>query len=54
MMKCPVVNCPAALIKDAAAVNHQLFADGTQLQKSAPLSEVDSLTKELDACTDAI
>ena len=35
-------------------VNHQLFVDDTQLQKSAPLSEVTSLTKELDACTDDI
>ena len=36
------------------SVNHQLFADDTQLQKSAPLSEVTSLTKELNACTDDI
>ncbi len=28
-------------------VNHQLFADDTQLQKSAPLSEMTNLTKEL-------
>ena len=35
-------------------VNHQLFADDTQLQQSAPLSEVTSLTKELNACTDDI
>ena len=35
-------------------VNHQLFADDTQLQKSAPLSEVTNLTKELNACTDDI
>ena len=34
------------------SVNHQLFADDTQLQKSAPLNEVTSLTKELNACTD--
>ena len=33
------------------SVNHQLFADDTQLQKSAPLSEVTNLTKELDACS---
>jgi len=32
--------------------NHQLFADDAQLQKSAPLSEVTSLAKELYACTD--
>ena len=35
-------------------VNHQLFADDTQLQKSAPLSEVTNLIKELNACTDDI
>ena len=31
-----------------------VFADVTQLQKSAPLSEVTNLTKELNACTDDI
>ena len=36
------------------ASNHHLFADDTQLQKSAPLSEIDNLTKELCACTDDI
>ena len=36
------------------SVNNQLFADDTQLQKSAPLSEVNNLTKELSACTDNI
>ena len=36
------------------SVNHQLFADGTQLQKSAPLSEVTNLTEEPNACTDDI
>ena len=36
------------------SVNHQLFADDTQLQKSAPLSEVTNVTKELNACTDDI
>ena len=36
------------------SVNHQLFADDTQLQKSAPLSEVTNLTNELYACTDDI
>ena len=36
------------------SVNHQLFANDTQLQQSAPLSEVTNLTKELDACTDDI
>ena len=35
-------------------VNHQLFADDTQIQESAPLSEVTTLTKELNACTDDI
>ena len=36
------------------SVNHQFFADDTQLQKSAPHSEVTNLTKELNACTDDI
>ena len=36
------------------SVYHQLFADDTQLQKSAPLSEVTNLTKELSECTDDI
>ena len=36
------------------SIKHQLFADDTQLQKSAPLSEVTNLTKELNACTDDI
>ena len=36
------------------SVNHHLFADDTQLQKSAPLSEVTNLTKELSAYTDDI
>ena len=36
------------------SVNHQLFADDTQLQKSAPLSEVTNFTKELNACTEDI
>ena len=36
------------------SVNHQLFADDTQLQKSAPLNEMTVLTKELNACTDDI
>ena len=36
------------------SVNHQLIANDTQLQKSAPLSEVTNLTKELSACTDDI
>ena len=36
------------------SVNQWLFADDTQLQKSAPLSEVTNITKELNACTDNI
>ena len=36
------------------SVNHQLFADDTQLQKSAPLNEVNNFTKGLNACTDDI
>ena len=35
-------------------VNHQLFADDTHFPKSAPLSEVTNLTKELNACTDGV
>ena len=41
-------------IIDNHSVNHQLFTDDTQLQISAPLSEVTSRTKELNACTDDI
>ena len=36
------------------SVNRLLFVDDTQLQKSAPLSEVTHLTKELNACTDEL
>ena len=36
------------------SVNHHLFADDTQLQKSAPLGEVTNFIKELNACTDDI
>ena len=34
--------------------NHQLFADDTQLQKSAPPNDVQSLTHNLQSCTDDI
>ena len=36
------------------SVDHQLFADDTQLQKPAPPSEATNLTKELSACSDDI
>ena len=36
------------------SVNHQLFTNDTQLQKSTPLSEVTNLTKELNVFTDDI
>ena len=36
------------------SVSHQLFAGDTQLQKSATLSEVTNLTKQLNACADDI
>ena len=36
------------------SVNHLLFADDTQLQKSVPLKEVTNLTKELNPCTNDI
>ena len=32
------------------SVNHQLFADDTQLQKSAPFNKVTNFTKELSQC----
>ena len=32
--------------------NHLLFADGTQLQKSTPPNDVQSLTHDLQSCTD--
>ena len=38
---------PLSDITASHSVNHQLFADDTRLQKSAPLSEVTNLTKEL-------
>ena len=49
-----VLYTPISYIIANHSVNHQLFADDTQLQKSAPLSEVTNLTKELSACTDDI
>ena len=36
------------------SVNHQLFADGTQLQKSTPPNDVQSLTHDLQSCIDHI
>ena len=45
---------PLSDIIASHSVNHQLFADDTQLQKSAPLGEIDNLTKELCACTGVI
>ena len=36
------------------SVNHQLFADNTQLQKSTPPNDVQSLTHDLQPCTDDI
>ena len=45
---------PLSDIIASHSVNHQFFADDTQLQKSTPLSEIDNLTKELWACTDDI
>ena len=50
------VQCSTSLSDIIAnhSVNYQLFADDTQLQKSAPLSEVTNLTKKLKACTDDI
>ena len=45
---------PLSDIIASHSVNHQLFTDDTQLQKSAPLSKVSNLTKQLNACTDNI
>ena len=45
---------PLSDIIASHSVNHQLFADDKQLQKSAPLSEIANLTKELCAGTDDI
>ena len=36
------------------SVNHQLCADDTQLQKSTPPNDVQSLTHDLQSCTDDI
>ena len=36
------------------SVNHQLFADDTQLQKSTPPNDVQSHTHDLQSCTDGI
>ena len=36
------------------SVNHQLFADDTQLQKSTPPNDVQSLRHDLQSCTDDI
>ena len=36
------------------SVNHHLFADNTQLQKSTPPNDVQSLTRDLQSCTDDI
>ena len=52
---CKVHICTCRSVHQADCIlNHQLFADDTQLQKSAPaslsLSEVTNLTKELNAC----
>ena len=35
-------------------VNHQLFADDTQPRKSTPPNDVQSLTRDLQLCTDDI
>ena len=36
------------------SVNHQRFADDTQFQKSTPPNDVQSLTHNLQSCTDGI
>ena len=45
---------PLSDIITSHSVNHQLFADNTQLQKSTPPNDVQSLTHDLQLCTDDI
>ena len=45
---------PLSDITTSHLVNHQLFADDTQLQKSTPPNNVQSLTHDLQLCTDDI
>ena len=45
---------PLSDIIASHSVNHQLFADNTQLQKSTPPYDVQSLTHDLQSCTDDI
>ena len=45
---------PLSDIIASHSVNHQLFADDTQLQKSAPPNDVQSFTRDLQLCTDDI
>ena len=45
---------PFSDITASHSVNHQLFADDTQLQKSTPPNDVQSLTRDLQLCTDDI
>ena len=40
--------------KASLSVNYQLFADKTQLQKSTPPNYIQSLTRDLQLCTDYI
>ena len=41
---------PLSDIFASHSVNHQLFADDTQLQKSAPPDDAQSLTRDLQSC----
>ena len=45
---------PLSDIIASHSLNHQLFADNTQLQKSTPPNDVQSLTHDLQSCTDDI
>ena len=55
LVLCVLYTAPLSdMIDYIHSVNSQLFADDTQIQKSAPLTEVTSLTKEIVTCTDDI
>ena len=45
---------PLSDIIASHSVNHQLFTDDIQLQKSIPQNDVQSLTHDLQLCTDDI
>ena len=42
---------PLSLIIEKHSVNHEMFADDTQLYKSVPLTDYDSMAPLLQKCT---